>query len=75
MRLQRAVLGDALDLRDDDAAIVARGERLIEAAEIGAFMLVGEVAALVGGSGADDGDVRHDRREIEPFLALERRPA
>ena len=62
MRLQRAVLDDALHLRDDDAAIVARRQRLFEPAEIGAFVLVGEVAALVGGGGADDRDVGHDRR-------------
>ena len=58
VRPERAVLGDALDLRNDDAAIVAGGERLVETAEIGAFVLVGEIAALVGGGGADDGDLR-----------------
>ena len=63
MRLQRAALGDALHLRDDDAAIVAGRERLVERAEIGALMLVGEVAALVGRGGADDRHLRHDGRE------------
>ena len=60
VRLQRPALGHALDLGDDDAAIVADGERLIERAEIGALVLIGEVAALVGRGGADDGDLRHD---------------
>ncbi len=64
MRLQRAFLGDALDLRDDDAAIVAGGQRLIETAEIGALVLIGQVAALVGGRRADDRHLRHDRLEI-----------
>ena len=56
LRLQRARLHQPLDLGDDDAAIVAHGERLIEWAEIGALMLVGEIAALVGRGGANDGD-------------------
>ena len=71
MRLQRAVLDHALDLGNHDAAIVVRGERLFQSAEIGAFVLVGEVAALVGGRRADDRNVRHDRAEIEPFVAVE----
>ena len=71
MRLQRAVLDDALDLRDDDAAIVARRQRLLEPAEIGALVLVGEVAALVRRGGADDRDLRRDGSEIEPVLAVE----
>ena len=54
---QRADVGEPLDLGDDDAAVVAGGERLIERAEIAAFVLVREVAALVGGGGADDRDV------------------
>ena len=33
MRLQRTALGDAFHLRNDDAAIVAGRQRLIEAAE------------------------------------------
>ena len=49
--------GDALHLRDHDAAIVADRQRLVERAEIGALVLVGEVAALVGRGGADDRDV------------------
>jgi hypothetical protein len=71
MRLQRAVLHDALHLRDDDAAIVARGQRLLQAAEIGALVLIGQVAALVRRGGADDRDIRRDGRKIQPLLALE----
>jgi hypothetical protein len=62
MRLQRALLGDALDLRDDDAAIVACSQRLVEPAEIGALVLVGQVAALVSRRRPDDGDIGLDRR-------------
>ena len=32
---------------------------------------IGEIAALVRRGGADDGDVGHDRRKIQPLLALE----
>ena len=71
MRLQRAVFDDALDLGDDDAAIVVRSQRLLQPAEIGAFMLIGQVAALVGRGGADDRDMRRDGRKIEPLLAVE----
>ena len=73
MRLHRAALGDAFDLRNDNAAIVAHRQRLIEAAEIGAFMLIGEIAALVRGGGANDRDLRNDRLEEQPFLAARTR--
>ena len=71
LRLERAGLRQPLDLRDDDAAIVADRQRLIERAEIGALMLIGEVAALVGGGGADDRHIGDDRREVQPFVAGE----
>ena len=71
VRLQSAVLDHALDLRDDDAAIGAGGHGLLQRAEIGALVLIGQVAAFVGAGGADDGDLRRDRREIKPFLAVE----
>ena len=38
---------DALHLGDDDAAVVVGGHGEIERAEIGAFMLEAEIAALV----------------------------
>ncbi|ENN85758.1 hypothetical protein RHSP_03418 [Rhizobium freirei PRF 81] len=72
VRLQRTFLGDALDLRDDDAAVVAGSQSLIKAAEIGAFMLIGEIAALVRRGRADDGDLRHDRREEQVVVTFKR---
>lgn len=71
MRLQRALLGYPLHLGNDDAAIVAGRKRLVEAAEIGALVFIGEIAALVGGRRADDRHLRRDRLEIKPVLALE----
>ncbi len=71
LRPQGAGLRQPLDLRDDNAAIVAHRERLIERAEIGALMLIGEVAALVGRGGADDCHIGDDRREEQPFVARE----
>ena len=56
MGLQGPGLGEALHLGDDDAAVVMGGQRLVEGAEIGALMLIGQIAALIGGGGADDGD-------------------
>ena len=71
VRAQAAFLDHALDLRNDDAAVVARSKGLVEAAEQGPFVLVGEVAAFVGGGRADDGDVGHDGREVQPVLPVE----
>ena len=66
-----ARFGEPLDLGDDDAAIVAHAERLIERAEIAAFMFIGKIAALVGGRRADDRDIGNDRRKEQPVLAGE----
>ena len=70
-RLQRAGVGKPLDLGDHDAAVVARGQRLIERTEVGALVLPGDVAAIVGAGAANDGDIGHDRREVEPGVAVE----
>src|SRR3954447_12501587 len=70
-RLERAGLGQPLDLGNDDPAIVAHRQRLIEWAEISALVLVGEVAALVGGGGADDCDVGDNGRKEQPGVAGE----
>ena len=75
VRPQRARRGEALDLRDDEAAVVAHRKRLIERPENAAFVLVGEIAALVGGGGADDRDVGNDGREEQPVVAGETRRA
>ena len=74
MRSQSARRGKAFDLGDHDAAVVARRKRLFERPENAAFVLVGEVAALVGGGRANDGDLRRNRREEEPIVAGEIRP-
>ena len=71
MGLKRARRGQPLDLRDDDAAVVAHGERLVERPENAALVLVGKVSPLVGRRCADDRDLRRDRREEQPFLAGE----
>ena len=43
LRFHHSGLRQPLNLGDDDAAIVAHGEGLIQRAEIGTLMLVGEV--------------------------------
>ena len=70
VRAQAAGLDHALDLGDDDAAVVARGQRLVQPAQQGAFMLVGQVAVFIGGGGTDDGHLRHDGREVQPVLSV-----
>ena len=71
VRAQSACRRQPLYLSDDDAAVVANGERLVERAENAALMLVGKVSALVGGRCADDGDLRRDGRKEEPLLSSE----
>ncbi len=46
-------------------------ERLIERAENAALVLIGEIAALVGGGGADDRDIGDDGRKEQPVFAGE----
>ena len=70
-RRQRAGVRAPLDLGDDDSAVVARGQRLVESAEVGPLVLPGNVAARVGGGAANDGDIGHDRREMEPGVTVE----
>ncbi len=74
VRTQRAVLGDALDLRDDDAAIVAGGDGLLESTEIGALVFIGQVAPFIRRGGAQDADIGRDVREMKPGLAAELDP-
>ena len=68
---ERSRPGKALDLRDHGAPVVAGGKRLVERSQVGALVLEGEVAPLVGGGGADDRDVRRDGRKEQPVLARE----
>ena len=71
MRAQGTGRGHALDLRNDEAAMVADRNRLFEAAQIGALMFIGQVATFVCRGGANDGNVRNDVREVQPGLAIE----
>ncbi len=71
LRLDRAVGDDALDLRDDDAAVVVRGHRLRQHVERQRFLLHAEVAERIGAGRADQRDV--DRRGLveQPLLAID----
>ena len=71
LRLEGAAFGQPLHLSNDQATIVANGERLIERTEIAALVLVGQVAALVRRGGANDGDVGNDGGEEQPAIAGE----
>ena len=67
----RAGRGHALDLGDDNAAVITRGQSLVHRAQVRAFMLVSQIAILIGRRRADDGDINRDRPEIKPFAAVE----
>ena len=71
VRPQRPRRRHPLHLRDDEPAVVADRDRLVEPAEIGALVLVGEVAVLVRRGRPDDRHVRDDVREVQPGLAAE----
>ena len=60
-----------LDLRDHQAAGVARGERQIERAERRRLVLHRDVAAGIGGGAADDRHVRRERAKVQPLVAIE----
>ena len=60
-----------LHLGDDDAAVVVRGERLVEHAERRALVLGREVAELVGSRRADDRHVDRDGPQVEPLAPVE----
>ena len=67
---QRAGGNPALDLGDDHAAVVVRGQRDIVGAEKGALAFEGEIARFVGGRRADQCRVRVQGAQIEPLLAV-----
>jgi len=67
---QRARGGKTPDLGDDNAAIIMRRHGQVESPQIGALLLVSQVAAFVGGGRPDNGDLGHDGLEIEPVLAV-----
>ena len=69
MRSQGTGGGEAFNLCDHQAAVVAHAQRLIERAENTPLVLIGEVAALVGRGGTDDSDVGNDCRKKQPIVA------
>ena len=71
LRRQAAIWHHALDLGDDDAAIVARRQCLVQRSQIRAFVLHGQVAIFIGCRAADDGHINRDRLVEEPLLAGE----
>ena len=60
-RVERAALGDALDLDDDEAARVARRHGDRQRLQRQRLALHGDVAVAVGGGAAHDGDVDRER--------------
>ena len=68
---QEAVIDDALHLRDDDAAVVARRHGLRQAIEGQRFLLEGDVARRVGRGAADEGDVDLGGGVEQPLLAID----
>ena len=71
-RIEAAALGDALDLRDDDAAGIVRGHGDGQRLQRQRLLLHGEIAVGIGGGGADDADVDRKRLVEQAFLAAER---
>ena len=71
LRPHRTGRRDALDLRDDEAAVVARRQGDVQGAEIAALVLHRDVAVLVRRGAADDRHVGRDVREMQPLLAAE----
>ena len=71
LRADRAGLDDALDLRDDDAAIVVRGHGLGEHVQRQRLLLHADVAGRVGAGAADEGHVDLRRRVEQPLLAVD----
>ena len=70
LRSKRAESRQPFHLRDDDPAIVARRQGLIQGPQISPFMLHREIAAFIGSRRADNRDVRRDGGEKQPFVAF-----
>ena len=70
-RVERAALGDALDLRDDDAAGVARRHGDRQHFQRQRLPLHRDVAVGVGGGAADDADVDREGAIEEELLAVD----
>ena len=69
VRPQGAAFGHAADLRDHKASVVFHADGLLQSTQISAFVFIREVAELIGRGGADDGDIWHDVREVQPGVA------
>ena len=67
----RDAFHDSLDLRDDDAAVVARGLRDGEHLADERLAFEREVAARVGGRGADEADGDGEGAVTQPVLTVE----
>ena len=70
-RVQRAALGDALDLRDDHAARIARGHRDGQRLQRQRLALHGQVAVGVGRGGADDAHLDREGLVEQVVLAVD----
>ena len=70
-RVERAALGDALDLGDDDAAAVVRGHGDRQRLERQRLTFHGQVAVAVAGGRADDPDLDRERLVEEHLLAVD----
>src|SRR6185503_15625198 len=70
LRFERLRANHALDLRDDDPAVIARGERLVEGAKECAFVFIGQIPALVRRRRSYDRDAWRYCRKKQPFLCL-----
>ena len=70
-RIERAALGDPLDLHDDEPARVARRHGDRQHFERQRLLFHGDVAVGIGGRAADDADVDRERAIEEEFLAVD----
>ena len=70
-RIERAAFGDALNLRDHDAAGIARGHGDGERFERQRFLLHCQIAVRVAGRSPDDADIDRESLVEEIFLAVD----
>ena len=69
--IERAAFGDTLDLRDDDAAGIARGHGDGERLQRQRFLLHCEITVGIAGRRADDADMDRERLVEEIFRAID----
>ena len=70
-RVQRATLGDAFDLHDDDAAGVARRHRDGLRFQRQRLLLHGDIAVRIGRRAANDADIDREGLVEQVFLAVD----